>query len=119
MQTNQPAAITKDITSPVLATLQATGSFVDNALNESCRQLALFTIVAQMGIKKKLGADFSQILFVILIAPVIKANSMWAFCSDFLNHLAIGEKDVVYRLLRREDIKWAPPGETAGQNLYQ
>ena len=104
---NKPTATTKDISSPVLATLQATGSFVDNAISDSCSSLNFFNIVAQLGLRKKLGASFSQILFVILIAPIIKANSMWAFCSDFLSNLVIGEKDVIYRLLRREDIKWA------------
>ena len=107
LNNNKPTATTEDISSPVLGTLQATGSYVDNSLSESCSSLAFFQLVNRLDIRKKLGASFSQILFVILIAPIVKANSMWAFCSDFLSNLFIGEKDVIYRLLRREDIKWA------------
>ena len=99
--------MTKEITSPVLSTLKSLGSFVDNALSQSCEHLAFFSLVNQLGLKKKFGADIPQILFVILICPIVKANSMWAFCSEFLDQLSIGAKDVIYRFLRREDIRWA------------
>ncbi len=98
MLTNNLSIIaTKEANSPVLNTLKAIGSFVDNALSESCQQLGFFKLVAQLQVQKKLGADVSQILFVIFLAPVTKVNSTWAFCCEFLNNFGIGKKEVIYR----------------------
>ena len=109
MLTNQLTATTEVApnSGPVLGTLQALGSFVDNSVTASCEKLGFSEILRSQGIKKKLGAGVIPIFLVILISPIVKAQSLWAFCEDFLDRLSIGSKDVIYRFLTREDIKWA------------
>lgn len=116
---NKNTITTEALSAPVLATLEATGTFVDNAISNSCKELNLFKESTRLGVKKKLGASFQQILFVILLAPIIKSQSIWAFCADFLTNLQIGKKDVIYRLLRREDIQWASLLRNMARNFLQ
>lgn len=97
----------KEINSPVTSSLKAAGQFVDNAISQSLKRLSFKGILRKTGVRKKFGAEAGDILYIILLAPIVRVNSTWAFCEKFLEQWRIGAKDVIYRFLRREDINWA------------
>ena len=97
----------KELTSPVTSTLKAAGEFVDNSISQSLERLSLGVIISQANLTKQAGASALDILYLIMLAPIVKVDSTWAFCSQFLDQWRIGQKDVIYRFLLREDIKWA------------
>ena len=97
----------KEINSPVTSSLKGVGQFVDNAIGQSLKRLSFEKILSKAKIRKKFGATPVDILYIVLLAPIVRANSTWAFCDKFLEQWRIGAKDVIYRFLRREDINWA------------
>lgn len=111
--------MTEELSSPVLSTLKATGSFVDNAISQSGKNLRLPQAVARLNLSKKHGADCATIFFAILIQPILKTQSTWAFCREFLSAFSIGKQDVIYRFLQREDIRWAALLRHCAKRFYQ
>ena len=97
----------KEIESPVTSTIKAGGGFVDNAISGSLKRLGFASILGRAKLTKIFGAPACRILYVILLTPILKKDSTWAFCADFLDNFGIGKKDVIYRFLRRQNTKWA------------
>lgn len=97
----------KQLDCPVTTTLKATGEFVDNAMSLSLERINFGGILSHLKFDKTQGASPFEILYLILISPIVKSQSTWAFCSQFLEQWSVGEKDVIYRFLLRQDIKWA------------
>lgn len=99
--------MTSILSTPVTKALNAFGSFVDNVIESSSSDLNLTKIFKAEGITKKLGAPPQRILMAAIHAPLVMKDSAWAFCERFLQQYQIGKKDVIYRFLERQDIRWA------------
>jgi len=92
---------------PITKALKAVGSFVDNIITSSSSDLGLIKIFKGYSLSKKLGPPVETILITAIHAPLIIKDSTWAFCDRFLARYDVGEKDVIYRFLQRQDIRWA------------
>ena len=98
--------MTNTLSAPITTALKAYGSYVDNEIASSACELGLTRLVRQTGLKKKQGADPMSILMAAIHAPLVMKDSTWAFCERFIKQYQVGEKDVIYRFLLRQDIRW-------------
>lgn len=90
----------------ILNSLKEKYLFIDNELQDSIKQLGLFSIIARQVLNKRSGEKLNQLMFALLIWPFLGVDSISSFCGKMVENFFSGGKDVLYRFLRREDINW-------------
>jgi len=91
---------------PLTQNLKKKYALVDNELESSIRQLALFAKGHLYGLTKKKGITLPQVMFTILIWPLLSIGSLNFFCGNRLQAYFNGKKDVLYDFLKRQNINW-------------
>jgi hypothetical protein len=91
---------------PYTNNLMKACSIVDNELENSIEALSLFSKAHIFGLSKKKGFSVPQVLFSILIWPLLGVHSLHFFCGNRLSAFITGGKDVLYNFLKRQSINW-------------
>ncbi len=91
---------------PITKNIKEAGSIVDNELENSIRQLSIFSKAHLFGLKKVRGFPLHQVLFSVLIWPLLGVPSLNFFCGNRLAAFLPGGKDVLYDFLKKQTINW-------------
>ena len=91
---------------PFTDNLKKEHTIVDNELEKSLDELGLFSKAHLFGLIKTRGFDLKQVMFSILIWPLLNVNSLHFFCGNRLSAFLKGGKDVLYTFLNRQTINW-------------
>lgn len=91
---------------PFTDNLKEEHAIVDNELLKSIEELGLFSKAHLFGLKKSKGFSLRQVLFSVLVWPLLSVNSLHFFCGNRLPAYLSGGKDVLYDFLKRQDINW-------------
>ncbi len=91
---------------PFTDNLKKEYDIVDNELMKSIEDLGLFSKAHYFGIKKEKGFSLNQVMFSILIWPLLTVTSLHFFCGNRLSAYLKGGKDVLYDFLKRQNINW-------------
>ncbi len=91
---------------PFTDNLKQEYAIVDNELLKSIEELDLFSKAHLYGLKKEKGFSLKQVMFSILVWPLLSVTSLHFFCGNRLSAYFNGGKDVIYDFLKRENINW-------------
>ncbi len=91
---------------PFTDNLKKEWTIVDNELTKSISELGLFSKAHLFGLNKIKGFVLNQVVFSILIWPLLTVTSLHFFCGNRLSAYLNGGKDVIYDFLKRQNINW-------------
>lgn len=93
-------------TTPLTDNLKEEYALVDTELETAIKQLKLFAKSHLYGLAKKRGVPLVNVMFSILIWPLLSIRSLHFFCGNRLAAYFSGKKDVLYDFLKRQNINW-------------
>ena len=93
-------------TTPLTDSLKKEYALVDTELETAIKQLKLFAKGHLYGLTKKRGVPVVNVMFSILIWPLLSIRSLNFFCGNRLAAYFNGKKDVLYDFLKRQNINW-------------
>ncbi len=101
---------------PLTSALSETGNLTDNLLAEATLELSLFRFI---GITKRSGDPAKNVVFSILLWPLLSVDSINCFCGKFIKVYLKGGLDTIYNFLKREDINWRSIRMSTAKQVYK
>jgi len=80
--------------------------FIDNEMQDALTNVTLISRLLKAGINKRSGESIQNIIYCLLIWPLLKKASLNAFCGKFIESYLDGKLGVLYDFLKRGDINW-------------
>ena len=91
---------------PLMDNISVADRLIDNELDLTTQYLSFFSKTHCFGLVKNRGYPIRQVLFSVLIWPLLGVPSLHFFCGKRLSAFIDGGKDVLYDFLKRQDINW-------------
>ncbi len=92
---------------------------MDNLFADTWKRLKLNALIKGAGFTKRSGIEITEAVFVLLLWKWLNMSSIAMFSRQALGVFSKARKDVMYDLLKREEINWrALNGQTA-KAVYQ
>lgn len=91
---------------PITAELDKEYTFADNLLQDSVWKLGLPGHMRRLSIRKRSGDGTAQVVFSLLVWPLLSVNSICCFAGRHINAYLQSGVATLYNFLRREDINW-------------
>ena len=91
---------------PLMDNISGADRLIDNELDLATQYLSFFSKTHCFGLVKNRGYPIRQVLFSVLIWPLLGVPSLHFFCGKRLSAFIDGGKDVLYDFLKRQDINW-------------
>lgn len=104
---------------PITDALAEEYVFVDNEMQAAITRVRFFSILSKCGVRKRSGEPLKQVMFAILVWSFLPVKSIGAFCGKFIGAYLQGGMNVIYDLLRREDINWRSISLTVALNVFR
>src|SRR6266404_1516627 len=105
---------------PLADALNQPLTFVDTELAEGVERHSLIGLLrAAIGRQRRSdGEPLPNLLFALLVWPLLKVKSLHCFCSELCQMLT-GRVSVLYDLLGREDINWRGLSSELARRVFQ
>lgn len=95
------------------------GQCIDNIFAGVWKGLNLNKLIQQAGFKKRTGVPVADAVFLLILWKWIDVSSIAVFARRSLKTFSDAKKDVMYDLLKREDIDWRGLNDGVAKTLYQ
>ncbi|MCF6299328.1 MAG: hypothetical protein L3J01_05560 [Thiomicrorhabdus sp.] len=82
------------------------GHCVDNVFARLWKSLNLNSLIQRSGFKKRSGVPVVDSVFLLILWKWINVSSISIFAKQSLEVFSDAKKDVMYELLKREDVDW-------------
>lgn len=92
---------------------------MDNLFADTWKNLKLNTLIIKSGFTKRSGIDVSEAVFVLLLWKWLNMSSVSMFSRKALEVFSSARKDVMYDLLKRDDINWRALNSQTAKTIYQ
>lgn len=112
--TNKPL-----LPSLIAEVLEHPGQCVDNVFAVVWKELKINGLIKQAGFKKRTGVSVVESVFLLLLWKWIEVSSIAVFAKQSLRVFSAAKKDVMYELLKREDIDWRQLNSGVAKAVYQ
>jgi len=100
-------ATNHDILPPLVADLLTDPvTYIDNQFADGWKQLGLTSLIGKSGIAKRTGVDVNEAVYLLLVWRWLTVSSISMFAQKALGLFSQARKDVMYDLLKREDVNW-------------
>jgi len=93
--------------------------YIDNRFADTWKQLRLNTLISGAGFTKRSGIEVTEAVFVLLIWKWLNMSSIALFSKKALGTFSRARKDVMYDLLKREEINWRALNSQTAKAVYQ
>ncbi len=103
---------------PVVKHLSEPGTLTDNKLETAIRQLGFAKLLTQADFRKQKGDELLQVLFALIIWPLLDVRSISNFCGKLISVFILGGSNVLYDFQKREDLKWRKLRQLTAKNIY-
>jgi len=80
--------------------------YIDNLFADTWKKLRLNARIKAAGFTKRSGIDITEAVFLLLLWKWINVSSIAMFSRKALGMFSRAKKDVMYDLLKREDVNW-------------
>lgn len=112
---------TNKLTLPTLIddVLNHPGQCIDNVFARLWKSLKLNKLIEQAGFKKRTGIPVCDTVFLLVLWTWVNASSISIFSRQSLKTFSEAKKDVMYDLLKREDIDWRGLNSKVAKEIYQ
>ena len=101
------------------AVLSDPGHFIDNLFADTWKKLKLNSLSIGAGFTKRSGIGITEAVFVLLLWKWLNMSSIAMFSRKALEVFSAARKDVMYDLLKREEINWRTLNSQTAQTVYQ
>jgi SRSO17 transposase len=124
-QQNHPEAKLKNVTNahdlpPLISDLITDStSYIDNLFADTWKKLKLNALIKGAGFKKRSGIEITEAVFLLLLWKWLNISSIAMFSRKSLGVFTTARKDVMYDLLKREEINWRELNIQTAKTLYQ
>ena len=96
-----------DLLPPLVADLLSDPvTYIDNVFADGWKRLSINSLISKVGLSKRTGTQASEVLYLLLIWRWLNVSSISMFAHKALGLFSQAKKDVMYDLLKREDINW-------------
>ncbi len=89
---------------PVIRYLSDPGIFTDNKLDQAMEQLGFNRLLNRAGFRKQKGDPLVQVMFALMIWPLLEVRSLSSFCGKFIKAIIAGGMSVLYDFQKRQDL---------------
>ncbi len=103
---------------PVTNYLSEPGTLADNELQQAFSQILFKRILYQGRFKKSKGDELIQVMFALLIWPLLRVQSISNFCGKQLNCFIRGGSNVLYDFQKREDLNWRKLRQLTAKKIF-
>ena len=79
---------------------------IDNLFADTWKKLKINVRIKRAGFTKRSGIDITEAVFLLLLWKWINVSSIAMFSRKALRMFSRAKKDVMYDLLKREDVNW-------------
>jgi hypothetical protein len=96
-----------------------TKQYVDNLFADTWKKLRFNVQVKSAGFTKRSGVEVTEVVFLLMIWKWLNVSSIAMFSRKALDVFSQAKKDVMYDLLKREDLNWRELNCQAAKEVYQ
>lgn len=101
------SATKADLLPPLIADLLSDPiTYIDNLFADSWKRLGVNALIGKAGLTKRTGTQACEVVYLLLIWRWLNVSSISMFADKALGLFSQAKKDVMYDLLKREDINW-------------
>jgi hypothetical protein len=93
--------------------------YIDNLFADTWKALRFNTLLNTAGFTKRSGLQITQAVFLLLLWKWLNVSSIAMFSRKALGTFSAAKKDVMYDLLKREDINWREFNLLAAKEIYR
>jgi hypothetical protein len=93
--------------------------YIDNLFADTWKKLKLNSLIRAAGFTKRSGIEITQAVFVLLLWKWLNMSSIAMFSRQALGTFSSAKKDVMYDLLKREEINWRALNSQTARVVYQ
>ena len=93
--------------------------YIDNLFADTWKKLKFNARIKGAGFTKRSGIDITEAVFLLLLWKWINVSSIAMFSRKALGMFSQAKKDVMYDLLKREDINWRLFNLQTARGVYQ
>lgn len=93
--------------------------YIDNLFADTWKALRFNTLLNAAGFTKRSGLEISQAVFLLLLWKWLNVSSIAMFSRKALGTFSNAKKDVMYDLLKREDINWRAFNLLTAKEVYR
>lgn len=98
--------------------LKQPGHCVDNVFASVWKRLNFNDLIQRSGFKKRSGVPIIDSVFLLILWKWIDVSSIAVFARQSLKVFSAAKKDVMYELLKREDIDWRGLNTNVAKTIY-
>jgi hypothetical protein len=103
---------------PVIRYLSDPNIFTDNKLEEAMQRIGFKSLMSRVGFRKQKGDALLQVMFALLIWPLLEVRSLSHFCGNFLKAFITGGINVLYDFQKRQDLNWRRLRQASAKQVY-
>ena len=92
---------------------------IDNVFANTWKTLRFNTLLSSAGFSKRSGLQIAQAVFLLLLWKWLAVSSIAMFSRKALGTFSDAKKDVMYELLKREDINWREFNLLTAKEVYR
>jgi SRSO17 transposase len=124
-QQNHPEAHVKNGTNAdslpplISAVLNDSKHYIDNLFADTWKSLKMNSLIRDAGFTKRSGVGIAEAVFVLLLWKWLNMSSIAMFSKKALGSFSRVRKDVMYDLLKREEINWRALNSQTAKAVYQ
>ncbi len=95
------------------------GQHVDNVFARTWKSLKFNKLIELAGFKKRTGVPVTESVFLLILWKWISSSSISFFSRQSLDSFSDAKKDVMYDLLKREDVDWRGLNSKVAKAVYR
>ena len=93
--------------------------YIDNLFADTWKKLKLNSLISRAGFTKRSGIGITEAVFLLLLWKWLNMSSIAMFSKKALGSFSRARKDVMYDLLKREEINWRELNTRTAKAVYQ
>ena len=93
--------------------------YIDNLFADTWKKLKLNSLIKAAGFSKRSGIEITESVFLLLLWKWLNMSSIAMFSKKALGIFSNARKDVMYDLLKREEINWRELNTQTAKAVYQ
>lgn len=93
--------------------------YIDNLFADTWKQLKINELIKRAGFTKRSGIGIAESVFLLLLWKWLNMSSIAMFSRQALDTFTHARKDVMYDLLKRENINWREFNLQTARTVYQ
>ena len=93
--------------------------YIDNLFADTWKGLGFNRLLKTAGFAKRSGIQITEAVFLLLLWKWLNVSSIALFSREALGTFSNAKKDVMYDLLKREDVNWREFNQQAAKKIYR